>query len=352
VPLGLLEEIRMLTNLAADGQPAVRLALAGGASLEERFASPKLDSFSQRLVARCYLEAMGHAETRDYVRSQVERVGGDGAALFPDETCEAVYQATDGVPRLINQVCDHALLLGYAGGFSPINPNMIQEAWADLQQLPTPWNAEESSEGGIVEFGGLEDAPPATPDEQDNHPDAPSLRISPETALGETEEDDPAGQVEQIEAMLAGAEEERPGAGPDTPELELVFDDPDNLLTEPFEDEEVLGDRVAVTTGPHPDSPDNGQPASGDDLERVMPEPPPVDGPPEPVAPPVDPLAAAAPIDEPGQREPQPVLVEEDVSESAEPAACGPDTRRQTYRRLFAKLRYGSARGQQVPFLN
>jgi len=137
LPLRLLEEIRMLTNLAADGQPAVRVALAGGGLLEERFASPKLDSFSQRLVARCYLEAMGHAETRDYVRCQVERVGGDGAALFPDGACEAVFQATDGVPRLVNQLCDHALLLAYAGGFSPIEAAVIEEAWADLQQLPS-----------------------------------------------------------------------------------------------------------------------------------------------------------------------------------------------------------------------
>ena len=52
-----------------------------------------------------------------------------------------VHKATDGVPRLINQVCDHVLLLAYAAGIRRIEPAHVEEAWADLQQLPTPWNA-------------------------------------------------------------------------------------------------------------------------------------------------------------------------------------------------------------------
>ena len=52
-----------------------------------------------------------------------------------------VHKATDGVPRLINQVCDHVMLLAYAAGIRRIEPAHVEEAWADLQQLPTPWNA-------------------------------------------------------------------------------------------------------------------------------------------------------------------------------------------------------------------
>jgi len=371
LPLRLLEEIRMLTNLAADGQPAVRVALAGGCLLEERFASPKLDSFSQRLVARCYLEAMGHAETRDYVRSQVERVGGSGATLFPDTACEAIYQATDGVPRLVNQLCDHALLLAYAGGFSPIEAAVIEEAWADLQQLPSPWNGDESPEGGVIEFGGLEDDSPSAADEQDGQRQAPALRISPDTACDETHQNDPAGQVEQIEAMLADVDEERPGAGLGTPELEVVFDDPDDLLTEPFEDEEVLSDRVAAKTEPEWASAEVGEQGPAlDELAR--------DEPPEPAVAelPADddhdaiPAAvsleatsqwfapqpeivtglascalgdgdlAAAPTALPPEYEPHEEPVEKPAAEPREPSACGAAPR-PSYSRLFAKLRYG-----------
>ena len=116
LPLRLLEEIRLLTNLARNGQPLVRLVLAGGPVLEERFASPKLDSFSQRLSARCYLEAFNRTETQEYIQSQINSAGGRGEQVFPEATCQSVFQATGGVPRLINQVCDHALLLAYVAG--------------------------------------------------------------------------------------------------------------------------------------------------------------------------------------------------------------------------------------------
>ena len=78
LPLRLLEEIRMITNLVRDGQPAVRLVLAGGCVLEERFASPKLESFSQRIVARCYLESFNRTETQQYIRAQIDAAGGGG----------------------------------------------------------------------------------------------------------------------------------------------------------------------------------------------------------------------------------------------------------------------------------
>lgn len=65
--LGLLEELRLLTNLFHDGQPWLRLVLFGGSELEERFASPRLESFNQRVAARCYLQAFDQAETQTYV---------------------------------------------------------------------------------------------------------------------------------------------------------------------------------------------------------------------------------------------------------------------------------------------
>ena len=62
--------------------------------------------------------------------------------LFSEEACQSVFKAADGVPRLINQLCDHALLVAYVAGCRMIDPAQIEEAWADLQQLPTPWNGD------------------------------------------------------------------------------------------------------------------------------------------------------------------------------------------------------------------
>ncbi len=252
LPLRLLEEVRMITNLVCDGQPRARLVLAGGCLLEERLASPKLDSFSQRIVARCYLESLNREETQEYIRAQITVAGGGPERLMPAEACRAVYQATDGVPRLINQVCDHALLLACAAGRKRVEPEVIEEAWADLQQLPTPWEGtaqDARAEGGIIEFGGLEDESEETRGSAGSDapgrssPPVPRLRVSPESR---EPVDDPVGQVERIGEAISGLDEDFQPAGTIGPELELVFDE--DPFSESFREEEVIVDR----NGRHP----------------------------------------------------------------------------------------------------
>jgi type II secretory pathway predicted ATPase ExeA len=167
LPLRLMEEVRMITNLVRNGQPRVRLVLTGSAALEERFARPELESFSQRLSARCYLETLDRAETISYVRSQIAGLGGNPDSIFTADALESVFEASGGIPRLINQLCDHSLLLAFAGGSRQLNKAGIAEAWADLQQLPSPWNETTGKElavpglsapsrnESVVEFGQL-----------------------------------------------------------------------------------------------------------------------------------------------------------------------------------------------------
>lgn len=165
LPLRLLDELRMITNVVRDGQPRAHLVLAGGPPLEERFANPKLESFNQRIAARCYLQPFNRDETYEFLRAQVSGAGGDPDAIFSEEAVRAVQQAADGIPRLINQICDHALIMAHAAGQHRLDAATIQESWADLQQLLPPWQeppAESSSaKNMIIEFGQLdEDEPP------------------------------------------------------------------------------------------------------------------------------------------------------------------------------------------------
>ena len=164
LPTRLLEEIRMITNLVRDGQPRVRLVLAGNQSLEERFTHPQLASLNQRVAVRSYLKPLSNAETRDYVKFHLEKAGGPIASrLFADDAIEAVYHASEGVPRLINQVCDHALLIAAADGKTSIDAALIAESWSDIQQLPTPWyNNAANLPVSEVEFGELDAAAPST----------------------------------------------------------------------------------------------------------------------------------------------------------------------------------------------
>ncbi len=161
----LLEELRVLSNLAHRGEPLVRLLLAGSQALDEKFTSPEVETFNQRIVARCYLAPFSHHDTAQYIRGHLAAAGGNPEELFTADALDAAYHATDGIARLVNQVCDRALLLAAGHGQLRVNKDVMQGAWADLQQLPTPWNLPDtnassenvSEEHEVVEFGPLSD---------------------------------------------------------------------------------------------------------------------------------------------------------------------------------------------------
>ncbi len=209
LPTRLLEEIRMITNLVREGDPRVRLVLAGTRALEEQLALPKLDSLNQRVASRCYLESMPMEDTVNMVRRQIVAVGGNPDEVFSSEAIEAIHRAADGIPRLINQLADHALLLASGGGQGRVSEDGVNEAWADLQQLPSPWNAQNSHPDGepvgvgsaesMIEFGSLDDDELFT-DETLNEREADGKADSAEfiPALGAADEDQ-----EQAELRLA-----------------------------------------------------------------------------------------------------------------------------------------------------
>lgn len=298
----------MITNLVCDGQPRTRLVVAGGPVLEERFASPKLESFSQRIVARCYLESLNRAETQQYIHAQIDGSGGRGERVFPQEACQAVYRATDGVPRLINQLCDHALLLAYAGGSRQVHSAGVEEAWADLQQLPTPWNGDgrdADEAGNVIEFGGLDDEaerPEETPDARE--PTVPALRVAPES---DEPVSGPVERLEQIEGTLAELDEDFRPAGSIGPEVELVFDDPEDPFNEQFEEEEIVVD------GYRPASQDEPPEPSQDVAE-------PGQQPADPFQP--EPAVAIDPAEPAGDPCPE---IDHSQAEATDEDACGPE---------------------------
>ncbi len=179
LPQRLLEELRALGNLAPEGEASVRLLLAGGPSLEELFAAPENEAFNQRVSTRCYLSPMSHADTVQYVRAHIAAAGGDAEKLIAGDALDAVYHATDGIARLVNQVCDRALVLAADAGYATLERAAIETAWADLQQLPTPWNlppqraefvdGDDGESVGVVEFGPLS---------EDTTPSRQSIRVA------------------------------------------------------------------------------------------------------------------------------------------------------------------------------
>src|SRR4051794_17769829 len=120
LPPPLLDELRVLTNVVRGSQPQVRLVLAGSSSLEECFTDPELESFSQRLTARTYLGSFNREETGQFIGAQVAALGVASEDIFGADACSAVFEATDGVPRLVNQLCDRALLDANTAGLNKI----------------------------------------------------------------------------------------------------------------------------------------------------------------------------------------------------------------------------------------
>ena len=273
VPIELLEELRMITNLIRNGESRVRLILSGLPKLEERFASPKLESFSQRIAARCYLECLNRDETANYVRYYVTTAGSERNPVFEDESLRVVYDATDGIPRLINQLCDHALVMAAVGGHRVMDGTGIQEAWTDLQQLPEPSyskNLTPAENSAFIEFGSLDDGPsdldsiseemPAGLNNQDSghiHDEkSESLEMPVVAYSGEG--------LDQLEQQVADAKETVVTAESDEVEPMLAANSQDatsnhEIETEPvrtvnpfdelFEEEEVVIDRcVSLNT--------------------------------------------------------------------------------------------------------
>lgn len=270
LPLRLLEEIRMLTNVVRHGQPRVRLVLAAHLAFDERLASPRLESLNQRIAARCYLQSLNCDETCQYVRTLLGGVGGSPDAFFSADAWRAIFRATDGVPRLINQVCDHVLLLAAVGGHHTIDARGIEEAWADLQQLPSPWSYENrpgtvdtGAQEGMLEFGELDDS------FADELPPPSTSSLGGGVLAQRSSGDQPHDAVEAVEDCLTAIESgvlamaaepaSAPAPGPSQcdddeqfrpastaePEIELVLPQTHNPFDEPFEQEEVLVDPFA-----------------------------------------------------------------------------------------------------------
>lgn len=136
----LLEELRILADFAEFGRPLVRLVLVGQLSLEEKLAQPNLEAFNQRIRAHVSLSTFDHAGSLDYIDYRITWAGGRTDEVFTPDALDLISRASDGVPRCINQLADHSLLLAFVADQRPAGEDLVREALSDLRQLPLHWN--------------------------------------------------------------------------------------------------------------------------------------------------------------------------------------------------------------------
>jgi general secretion pathway protein A len=127
-----LEELRMLSNVNADKDQVLQVILVGQRELRDTLRRPDLVQFAQRIGVDYHLEPLTEAETRAYIRHRCQTAGGK-VDLFTEQACEQIYRSTGGVPRLINLLCDTALVYGYAEQRDTIDAELINEVARDKQ---------------------------------------------------------------------------------------------------------------------------------------------------------------------------------------------------------------------------
>ncbi len=153
----LLDEVRLLTLLADGGEPLARVVLIGNRELEERLADPELAAFNQRVCCQVDLASLTQVESLEYLSANLEFAGGEVEEIFTEEALTFLAKAADGVPRCLNHLADHSLLLAFVTERRPVSIDVVREALDDLKQLPLQWN--DPISGGEI-YRGLSQRPP------------------------------------------------------------------------------------------------------------------------------------------------------------------------------------------------
>jgi general secretion pathway protein A len=136
-----LEHIRLISNLETDSAKLIQIVLVGQPELKSLLARAELRQLDQRITVRYHLKPMCYSDTCDYIRHRI-RFAADGREplTFSPGAVKRIFGYSGGLPRLINGVCDRALLLAYTRESKEVSPSMAALSIADLRKdLPRPW---------------------------------------------------------------------------------------------------------------------------------------------------------------------------------------------------------------------
>nr|MDJ0851071.1 AAA family ATPase [Myxococcota bacterium] len=129
----MLEEVRLLSNLETPSSKLLQIMLVGQPELNDMLANPDLRQLRQRIVLRHHLRPFDPKELEAYIDERLTLAGYTGKGIFRRSARRAIHEVTGGVPRLVNIVCDGALLSGYARGEQVLGTDVIREVARDLQ---------------------------------------------------------------------------------------------------------------------------------------------------------------------------------------------------------------------------
>jgi len=146
----LLEEIRLLTNLETSSEKLVQIILSGQPELEEKLHHPSVRQLRQRISLWCKTRPLSGEETQAYIAERL-RIAGASHPIFLPEAAELVHRYSKGIPRVINLICEHALISAYVEQIKPIPAHIIEAVSLELDLIQSPITISSSAMRGLME---------------------------------------------------------------------------------------------------------------------------------------------------------------------------------------------------------
>lgn len=128
-----LEELRLLTNLETGKEKLLQIVLSGQPELAHKLDHPSMRQLKQRIALRCMLKPLNLEETREYITARLKIAKLEGEIPFSEDAIAKIYEYSNGIPRIINNICDNALLAGFAYSLPKLDRSIIVEVGQDLQ---------------------------------------------------------------------------------------------------------------------------------------------------------------------------------------------------------------------------
>ena len=131
--LGALEELRMLSNLETEKSKLLQIVLVGQPNLREKLISPELEQLRQRITVSYHLTPLDPEETANYINHRLRRASLGATLEFPRDATDVIHARSRGIPRIVNVICDAALVFGYAEERRQIDLPLIREVLTELE---------------------------------------------------------------------------------------------------------------------------------------------------------------------------------------------------------------------------
>jgi general secretion pathway protein A len=129
----LLEQIRLLSNLETEKEKLLQIVLVGQPELKQKLASRELVQLRQRIAIRYHILPLSKDEVKAYISHRLKVAGLDGNDLFQEDSIDDIFRFSGGIPRLINIICDKAMLAGYALDKKIIDSNMVKKCAKEIE---------------------------------------------------------------------------------------------------------------------------------------------------------------------------------------------------------------------------